>query len=241
MRLNLTNPLGDKPVIFNQRFGQNLNPFYKQLGLSGHNGVDLSCADGDIVCAAHDGIVTFTGEDGSGGLGVVIRTKEPFGYDGGEAFIKSIYWHLEKGSIMVHSSDEVKAGDPIARADNTGMSTGTHLHFGIKPVAQGEQEWQWWNVEQQNGYGGAIDPEPYFIEGAVKHIFLKDMRFGDESDEVRKMQVWLQRKGFFPKAQKPTGFYGKITVRAVRDLLMANGINASGLNAGPTTRSYLNA
>ena len=53
-------------------------------------------------------------------------------------------------------------GDVLAESDNTGLSTGPHLHFGLKPVAKGEQSWIWFNVEQKNGYLGAIDPLPYF-------------------------------------------------------------------------------
>jgi hypothetical protein len=33
----------------------------------------------------------------------------------------------------------------------------------LKPVYQGEQPWQWDNVEQENGYRGAVDPAPYFV------------------------------------------------------------------------------
>lgn len=240
MKLKLSNPLAH-PLHINQHFGENLNHFYKELGLTGHNGMDFQALDGETILASHDGVVTFAGEDGSGGLGVVIRTKDQFDYKDGQSFYKTIYWHIQKGSFMVHASDEVKAGQPIAKADNTGMSTGTHLHWGLKPVYQGEQDWQWYNLEQNNGYNGAIDPEPYLDQTAVKYIFLKDMRFGDESDDIRRMQLWLQSVGYFPIAQKATGFYGKVTIKAVHYFLATKNIHASGLSAGPTTRSYLNA
>lgn len=240
MKLKLNNPLGH-PLHINQHFGENLNSFYKQLGLVGHNGTDIQAMDGETIFACHDGIVTFAGEDGSGGLGVVIRTKEQFDYKDGQSYFKSIYWHIQKGSFMVHASDEVKLGQPIAKADNTGMSTRTHLHLGVKPVYQGEQDWQWYNLEQNNGYNGAIDPELYLDQSAVKYVFLNDMRFGDENDDVRRMQLWLQNAGYFPIAQKATGFYGKITIKAVRDFLHSKGIEVSGLTAGPMTRSYLNS
>jgi hypothetical protein len=47
---------------------------------------------------------------------------------------------------------------------NTGQSTGDHLHFGRKPTYKGEQDWEWWNAEQENGYKGSIDPDSYFAE-----------------------------------------------------------------------------
>lgn len=64
-----------------QGFGENLLPVYKQLGLLGHNGIDFSAYDGQPVRASHDGVVTFTGYDGSGGLGIVIRTTEDYFFD----------------------------------------------------------------------------------------------------------------------------------------------------------------
>ncbi len=128
----------------------------------------LECSDITVgICTpptapSHEGSVTFTGHDGSGGLGVVIRTKEPCVYQNGTAYYKTIYWHLKEGTIRVKPDQEVVAGTIIALADNTGMSTGSHLHFGLKPMTQGEQAWQWANIEQNNGYQGAIDPTIYF-------------------------------------------------------------------------------
>ena len=163
MKLELSYPC--VPYRVNQRFGEcapNICHKYKELGLLGHNGMDLYAPDGTVVRAAHNGIVTFSGEDGSGGLGVVIRTNKKFDYKDGEAYYKTIYWHLKKGCIYVKAGQTVRTGDIIALADNTGLSTGSHLHFGLKPVYQGEQDWEWWNAEQDNGYKGAIDPEPFF-------------------------------------------------------------------------------
>lgn len=154
-------------ISVTQEFGENANPLYKQLGMPGHNGIDFFAIDGTIVRAAHDGIVTFAGEDGTGGLGVVIRTNEPLEYKDGTAYYKTIYWHLKGFAVKANTS--VKAGDIIGYADNTGQSTGSHLHFGLKPMAQGENQWVWYNIEQNNGYMGAIDPVPY-----LNYICAKD-------------------------------------------------------------------
>jgi murein DD-endopeptidase MepM/ murein hydrolase activator NlpD len=160
MQLKLSYPL--EKVIITQRFGENQVDFYKKMGLLGHNGIDFHAIDGTPVYATHDGEITFAGEDGSAGLGVVIRTNTKYEYNNEAVFFKTIYWHLKTGSIVVKVNQQVKAGDLIGLADNTGMSTGSHLHFGLKPVKQGEQAWSWFNLEQNNGYGGAIDPLPYF-------------------------------------------------------------------------------
>ena len=138
------------------------------MGLLGHNGIDFHAPDSTEVYASHDGRVTYAGYDGAGGLGVVIRTTEKFDYyrpDTGKfepSYYKTIYWHLKKDTIKVTGGQTVKAGDLIALADNTGRSTGAHLHYGVKPIYKGENDWTWWNWEQENGYYGAIDPAPYF-------------------------------------------------------------------------------
>src|SRR3990167_10111528 len=109
---------GKSYAHINQRFGENAISLYRELGLNGHNGLDLFATDGYPIYAAHNGVVTFAGDDGTGGLGIVIRTNEKFEYKGGEALIKSIYWHLKKDSIGVKYGDMVTAGQLIALADN---------------------------------------------------------------------------------------------------------------------------
>lgn len=160
-RLRLYYPV-KKPMYVNQAFGENKEPVYKQLGLIGHNGIDFYAAHGWPIYAAHNGTVTFTGLDGSGGYTIVIRTNEQYAYGDSQAFYKTVYVHLLPGTFKVTAGQQVKAGDIIAQADNTGLSTGDHLHFGLKPVYKGEQDWEWWNAEQDNGYKGAIDPAPYW-------------------------------------------------------------------------------
>lgn len=177
MKLQLAYPL-NLPFGFTQNFGENQLALYKEkLGLSGHNGIDMIASDGTPVYATHDGVITFAGEDGSAGLGVVIRTSEEFDYGAGKSFFKTIYWHLKRGSIIVKPDQVVKMGDKIAEADNTGLSTGSHLHFGLKPLYKGEESWQWWNAEQSNGYAGAIDPKLYFNGKYPKDFTVKSLEY----------------------------------------------------------------
>lgn len=157
-----------KPWWVTQKFGENKVSFYKQLGMKGHNGIDVGLANGTPVRAAHDGVVTFTGEDGSAGQGVVIRTTAP---DENGVYWKSIYWHLLPKSFKVRSGQTVKTGDLLALSDNTGLSTGPHLHFGLKPMKKGENNWEWINLKQKEGYFGAVDPQPYFTE-----VYAEDLK-----------------------------------------------------------------
>jgi len=160
-----------KKWLITQGFGENLNPLYKELGMEGHNGIDYVLIDpnssppnisqGQPVYATHDG-VCFPEIDGKGGNGVVIRTNETYDYNGQKVYFKTIYWHLLKADAVVKTGQQVKAGDIIGYCDTTGLATGPHLHFGLKPQAWNENDWIWYNVEQNNGYFGAIDPTPFF-------------------------------------------------------------------------------
>ena len=157
-----------RPMVANQSFGV-VNPYYRANGvpIDKHNGVDFKAAHGQPVFATHDGIA-YRDVDSKGGHGVVLRTVEPFEYNGEVVFFKTIYWHFCDGDVepsfswAFQNGQIVKAGDLLGYADNTGLSTGDHLHFGLKPQKQGEPNFIWYNVEQDNGLLGCIDPTPYF-------------------------------------------------------------------------------
>lgn len=44
----------------------------------------------------------------------------------------SWYFHLKPNSVLVKVGDHVEAGTPIALSDNTGRTTGPHLHFQVQ-------------------------------------------------------------------------------------------------------------
>lgn len=93
-----------------------------------HHGIDLAASVGTPVRAVRDGIIKehwvppdgkyWKGHPVMGGLLVI---------DHGEFFAK--YGHLSK--TFVHEGNYVKAGQIIGLVGNTGISTGSHLHFEI--------------------------------------------------------------------------------------------------------------
>ena len=152
-----------------QFFGENKLDIYKKWNMKGHNGLDIPCKDWQPVYAAQDGIVEEVSTEVERGLGVGIITEEKFQIfqeNGGNASIENYnikhrYWHF--GAINVNKGDRVLIGDLLGWADNTGYSTGPHLHFETKAVEKNSQG-VWYNVFQDNLFFGAIDPLPYIIE-----------------------------------------------------------------------------
>ncbi len=74
---------------------------------------------------------------------------------------------------------------------------------------------------------------------APTHKFLFDLSSGQQGEEVVYLQKRLMSEGFFPVTQTPTGYFGGITLKAVKDYQAYHGINSTGY-VGPQTRASLN-
>lgn len=84
-----------------------------------HKGIDVKVYIGDTIRSAFSGkvrIVDF--EAGGYGKYVVIRHNNG---------LETVYGHLSKQ--LVSENQIVRAGEPIGLGGNTGLSTGSHLHF----------------------------------------------------------------------------------------------------------------
>jgi murein DD-endopeptidase MepM/ murein hydrolase activator NlpD len=99
-------------------FGWRINPIWG--GREFHEGIDIGVATGTPVHAAADGVVTYSGWMTGYGNMVMI-------YHGSD--VTTLYAHLK--SFVAKKGDTVKQGQTIAYSDNTGWSTGPHLHFGV--------------------------------------------------------------------------------------------------------------
>lgn len=248
MKLELKHPL--KVFKITQRFG-NINP--ELYGNAGHNGIDCYAPHGTPIYASHDGFASYQ-VDGGGGHGVVVITDKEYDYNNSQSYFKTIYWHmvdpLKEPKYKSPIADKtgfvpVKAGDLIGYADNTGKSTGSHLHYGLKPVAKGENWGTWYNTAQNNGYFGAIDPEPFLpkIDLGVDYKFTKDLQVGSKGKDVYVLQTILNKLGFYDG--KIDGDYGSQTKVAVLAFQVRYGVckpieSLYGYYCGPKTRSILN-
>jgi len=111
-------PLPSK-VIIGSGFGMRTHPVTGKQQM--HSGVDMGAATGTPIYAVADGQVESSGSLGNCGYGV--RVQHSGGY-------LSVYCHASK--LLVKSGQSVKSGDTIALVGSTGMSTGPHLHLGMK-------------------------------------------------------------------------------------------------------------
>ncbi len=267
MKFSISYPL--RPFVVTQQFGVN-GDYYRAHGVNiiGHNGLDLQAYHGQPIYAAHDG-VAFYEVDGSAGYGVVLVSQDKWDYLS-DAYVhqvsfKTIYWHLcdstlepqFKSPIEGNSGIFLKRGDLIGYADNTGLSTGDHLHFGLKPVlSSDEPPFVWASADYANGYLGAIDPTMYFdgtyvgeanTLSPVTQVFSRNMSRGDVSCDIQALQTRLQSMGYFPIGQQTTQFYGPITQSAVYafqlDHVQMNWVERNiyrGWYCGQKTRAALN-
>jgi len=92
-----------------------------------HAGTDYSAAEGTPIFAIADGIVSWAGPYGGYGELVVIEHT----IDGKR--IASAYAHMWPSGIYVSVGERVTAGQHIADVGSSGKSSGSHLHFEIRP------------------------------------------------------------------------------------------------------------
>jgi len=200
MKLQLYRPL--KQLQISQNFGENnicikmdgtgsviprtgancldgYESVYKHFGMKGHNGLDLPARDWEPVFISLEGVVTEIETERNRGLGIAVTSEQKyewidaFSQSSGENRIKVRYWH--KAGINVKMGDRVKVGNVGGWADNTGISTGSHLHWEIKPVSDDGLI----NVLQNNGMYGAIDPL----------VYLQNISAFEKTDFLAKIQL----------------------------------------------------
>ncbi len=89
----------------------------------GHFGTDFAAPTGTPVWAAADGVIT--GRAFSPGPGNMVTIRHDNGY-------VTLYMHLSKFAAGQKVGQRVAAKTVIGYVGSTGLSTGPHLHFGVK-------------------------------------------------------------------------------------------------------------
>ncbi len=89
----------------------------------GHFGTDFAAPTGTPVWAAADGVIV--GRAAAGGAGNLVTLR----HDNG---LVTLYMHLSKFAAGQKVGQRVAAKTVIGYVGTTGLSTGPHLHFGVK-------------------------------------------------------------------------------------------------------------
>lgn len=125
---------GENPHIYR-------NISYDGVPLKGHNGIDFLTPNGVTLLAVDDGVVEEAVINDPSGFGHYVKLRHAWG--------ESIYAHMESFSVQVGQA--VTRGQSLGRSDNTGFSSGPHLHFAIRVNP----------YNRRDGWGGFTDPLPY--------------------------------------------------------------------------------
>ena len=109
-------PFG-KPVKASYRLTSPYGPRWGRL----HAGTDMAAPVGTPIYAAGDGVVTYAGW--ATGYGRLVKIQHEFG-------IETRYAH--QNLLRVKVGDRVSRGQRIGDMGNSGISTGSHLHYEVR-------------------------------------------------------------------------------------------------------------
>lgn len=147
-----------EPFQLTQGFGENPDA-YKRFGLAGHNGWDLKTKYPDTPNGHRSIFASWlskfykSGNEGNDGFGlyfeVIVELFNTY---------KLTYAHCDSFEHFV----EKKEGISMGISDNTGNSSGPHLHLTVKRGSIINNMFQ--SENYNNGYFGAINPQIFFDE-----------------------------------------------------------------------------
>ncbi|SCA86541.1 peptidoglycan hydrolase YocH [Bacillus glycinifermentans] len=167
-----------------------------------HKGLDIAAPEGEMVVAAADGTVSKSYASNS--YGQVIFIKHDNGYE-------TVYAHLNKR--LKKKGDRVKKGEEIGIIGNTGISTGTHLHFEIHQGA--------WTENKKN----AINPLTVYSEEAFRPSSVHVNKGSAET----KSEITVRKGDTLWKISRENGL-------SVEKMMEMNGLANPNIYAGQTLR-----
>lgn len=105
---------------YSSLYGKRLHPMLKKQHF--HTGLDYRGKVGDAILSTANGVVEYAGYHKKSGYGKLVIINHSYGF-------KTFYAHLDK--IHVTRGQVVERGFQIGNMGNTGISTGTHLHYEV--------------------------------------------------------------------------------------------------------------
>lgn len=143
MKIIKLSDIFDGDYKITQYFGANPE-YYGQFGLAGHEGVDWGCPNGtSLLCPFDEAVIVRAADYGNYGKHIVLWDAEQ----------QAGAWFCHCQELFKKVGDVVNRGTPIALSNNTGNSSGPHLHFSIcRTDSNGVR------INQDNGYIGMLNP-----------------------------------------------------------------------------------
>lgn len=139
-------------------------------------------------------------------------------------------------------SDTATASATVTVNATTTPGTGTGLAAQIQnllnKIAALKNQIMQLLMQRMSGAGGTATSTPDTIVTCVK--FNRDLRFGDEGDDIRELQRELAKDPTIFPPGLVTGFFGKKTENALKHLQKKIGVGTSTGFFGPKTRGLLN-
>jgi murein DD-endopeptidase MepM/ murein hydrolase activator NlpD len=199
-----------EPYTVNRRspYGPRVHPITGRRTF--HHGIDVAMPIGTPVTAGADGEIVHKGNNGSGGVTLIIRHANN---------MHTVYYHLQKPSPH-RIGTRVRAGEFVAYSGNTGASTGPHLHYELR---------------RSRNWGDTIDPQPHIVKsqsvGPIVETQSKVPVTGRmDRATIKEIQTQLKKAGHY--AGWISGTMGPKTRRAIQAWA---GVNQDGI-IGPITR-----
>jgi murein DD-endopeptidase MepM/ murein hydrolase activator NlpD len=219
-----------------------------------HGAFDIACPTGTVIHAAMPGRVigcnrgvpkNQTGGSGSPSNWVLIYTAPFPGFPHGVTTYYQHLWHL---APIVKVGAHIPVGEKIATSDNTGNSSGPHLHLHVMKGKQDRyalyadhslavyppsKAWHAWDAHHAAVVNAAkAKPNPSVPAPHSRSYKTNPVRPGEHSGSVVQIKKWL-------KWPNKTNYYGAPLVRRVKRFQKKHGLGVPNGVIGPKTWAAL--
>lgn len=215
-----------------------------------HGAWDIPCPTGTVIRAAMSGTVigcnrgvpkNKTGGSGSPSNWVLIYTPPFPGYPSG---VTTYYQHLWTLAPEVRVGAKISGGQVIAKSDNTGNSSGPHLHLHIMRGKQSryalysnhnlavyppKKAWQAWDKAKSK----PAAPTP----AKKRNLKTKPVRPGETSKSVAKLKHWLYGKPYTGQTSR----YGAVMKAKIKKIQRKHKLGIADGVVGPKTWAAIKA
>jgi len=147
-----------------------------------HNGLDFAGFEGTPLVFPCDCWLSYTGSDQKGYGNFAFFETESFKRNGDRVKVEYVLAHMR--FIHARPHRHYKKGELLGYMGSTGMSTGSHTHFGMRPLIE-EKDGSWTYMFKDMAARGYIDPTPCLETKPVydKQILINSKNMLDKNEK----------------------------------------------------------